>query len=86
MENISRDWHVDETRIKCDGGFKWFWQVIDKETKFLIATHLSGERTIEEALKLFRQAKERVTERPNKIVVDSLWAYERAFKKILYIF
>lgn len=84
LENIGGDWHVDETTVKCDGEFKWFWQIIDKETKFLIATHLSGERTIEEALKLFRQAKERVTERPNKIVGDGLWAYERAFKKVFY--
>ena len=81
LENISGDWHVDETTIRCDGEFKWFWQVIDKETKFLIATHLSRERTIEEVLKLFRQARKRVIKRPNKIVVDGLWLMKEHSRK-----
>ena len=32
---------------------------------------------IEEVIKLFKQAKERSAERPKRIVVDGLWAYER---------
>ncbi len=55
---LSGNFHVDETMIKCDGEYKWFWEIIDNETKFLVGTHLSGERTIEEVIKLFKQAKE----------------------------
>ncbi len=25
LDNIGGDWHVDETTVKCDGEFKWFW-------------------------------------------------------------
>jgi len=81
---LSGEWHTDETMIKCDGEYRWFWEMIDNETKFLIASHLSGERTIEEALSLFKQAKERSTDKPYKIMTDGLWAYERAFKKAFY--
>jgi transposase-like protein len=61
---LSGKFHVDETTIKCDGEYKWFWEIIDADTKFLVATHLSGERTIEEVIKLFKQAKERVSGPP----------------------
>ncbi|RLG68046.1 hypothetical protein DRN93_03425 [archaeon] len=27
--------------IKCDGEYKWFWEIIDADTKFLVATHSS---------------------------------------------
>ena len=41
---LSGNFHVDETMIKCDGEYKWFWEIIDNETKFLVATHLSGRK------------------------------------------
>ncbi|MHA1835817.1 MAG: hypothetical protein ACTSYQ_02665 [Candidatus Odinarchaeia archaeon] len=47
----------------------------------MVATHLSGERTIEEVIKLFKQAKERSAERLKRIVVDGLWAYEKYSRK-----
>ena len=81
---IEGDWHVDETAIKCDGEHRWFWEMIDNETKFLMATHLSGERSIKETLKFFRQAKARSEKRPDKIIVDGLWSYKKAFNKVFY--
>lgn len=81
---LSGKFYVDETMIKCDGEYKWFWEIIDADTKFLVATHLSWERTIEEVIKLFKQAKKRSAERPKRVVVDGLWAYEKGFKKVFY--
>lgn len=81
---LSGKFRVDETMIKCDREYKWFWEIIDNEIKFLVATHLSGERTIEEVIKLFKQAKERSAKRPKRIVVDGLWAYGKGFKKVFY--
>jgi len=37
---------------------------------------------MEEVIKLFKQAKERSAERPKRVVVDGLWAYEKGFKKV----
>lgn len=30
---LAGEWHIDETMIKCDGDYKWFWEMIDNETK-----------------------------------------------------
>jgi len=81
---LSGDWHVDETVIKAKGEQKWFWEVIDKETRYLVSSHLSGERTIEEVVKLFTECMKSSKERPKKIVTDGLWAYEKGFNKVFY--
>jgi len=31
-------YHVDETAIKCKGVQKWFWEIIDDQTKFLVSS------------------------------------------------
>ena len=48
--------HVDETAIKCSGVQKWFWEMIDEQIRFLVAGHLSGSRTTEEALAVFEKS------------------------------
>ena len=79
---LSGLWHVDETMINCEGEYKWFWQIIDEKTKFLVATLLSEERTIVEAKELFKKSKEISVIKPDTIVTDGLWAYEDAIKKV----
>lgn len=37
---------VDETTIKCKGVQKWFWEIINEQTKFLVVSHLFGVRTV----------------------------------------
>jgi len=79
---LSEQWHVDETMIRCEGEYKWFWQIIDKKTKFLVATLLSENRTIKESMELFKQSKERSLIKPKTIVTDGLWAYEESIRKV----
>ena len=38
-EVLSGVWHVDETVIKCDDRKRWFWEVMDEESKFILASH-----------------------------------------------
>jgi len=49
-------YHVDETAIKCSGVQKWFWEIIDEQTKFLVAEHLSSVRSTEECVALFEKS------------------------------
>lgn len=81
---LSGDWHVDETVVKVDGEKLWFWDIIDRDTKFLVASHLSGTRTIEEVVSLFRGSMEMAKEKPERVFVDGLWAYRRGFNKVFY--
>jgi transposase-like protein len=39
--SLSGKWHNDETLIRTEGRNEWFWETIDEETRFLVASHLN---------------------------------------------
>jgi len=73
---------VDETAIKCRGVQKWFWEIIDDETKFMVPSHLSGERSTKEAITLFEKSMKIAKRKPTAIYVDGLPAYLDAYNKV----
>ncbi len=75
-------YHVDETAIKCKGVQKWFWEIIDEQTKFLVSSHLSGSRTTEDAIKLFEKSLKVAKRKPVSIYCDGLPAYVESYNKI----
>jgi transposase-like protein len=84
-ENLSGKWHADETMILSKGEKdSWLWAVLDKDTKYLVSSHLSKLRTEKDAIALFRQAKKRSVEKPKTINVDGLYAYRKGFTKNFY--
>lgn len=84
MVNTGDKWHIDETCISCDGENKWLWNVIDADTRFLVASVLTGDRSIASAIKTFREAKGKVKQRPKKIIADGLRSYKQGFNKTLW--
>lgn len=82
--DLGDEWHVDETVIKIDGKDRWFWEIIDKETRFMVAGHLSESRTTKDCLNLFREAKARTKERPKLIYSDGCFAYRKGFTKVFW--
>jgi putative transposase len=77
-------YHVDETAIKCSGVQKWFWEIIDSQTKFLVASHLSGSRTGEDATALFEKSIRVAKRKPISIYCDGLPAYVDGYNKVFY--
>lgn len=77
-------WKVDETRIKCKGIQKWFWEIIDEHTKFLVASHLSSVRTIQDVIELFERSMKVAKKKPTSIYVDGLPAYPKGFNKVFW--
>jgi putative transposase len=75
-------YHVDETAIKCKGVQKWFWEIIDEQTKFLVASHLSGSRTAEDAIALFEKSLRIAKRKPISIYCDGLPAYVDGYNKV----
>ena len=75
-------YHVDETAIKCRGVQKWFWEIIDPQTKFLVASHLSGSRTTEDAVALFEKSIRIAKRKPFSIYCDGLPAYVDGYNKV----
>jgi len=73
---------VDETAIKTRGLNAWFWEIIDQDTKFLVASHLSRSRPIKEAIALFEKSVKVAKRKPLSIYVDGLPAYIKAYNKV----
>ena len=77
-------WKVDETAIKCKGVQKWFWEIIDEQTKFLVASHLSGSRPAKDAIALFEKSMKIAKKKPISIYVDGLPAHPKGFNKVFW--
>jgi transposase-like protein len=82
MPKLGGKYHHDETAIKVGGEEKWFWEMIDSDTRYLVASHLSNTRTHEDAVAVFKQALEK--QRPIALFTDGSFAYDEAFKKVFY--
>jgi transposase-like protein len=68
-------WIADETVLDIDGHNVWFWDIIDYDTDFLIASTASLTRTTTDATRLMEQAYKRAGKAPKEIVTDKLKAY-----------
>jgi len=79
--NLSEVWNTDEMKVRCGGKWVWLWNVMDNETRFLIANHISQKREVTDARKPFQKAMKIAGTKPDIVVTDGLPAYIRAFKK-----
>jgi transposase-like protein len=85
-------WHSDETMINVrktepiDGeNYSWAWNLLDHETRFLIASEVTKHRNIEDARKVFQEAKQMANgQTPDFIITDKLPAYKQAVTKEFY--
>jgi putative transposase len=75
-------WVADETVLRV-GGKRidrkkkgvWFWDTIDAQTRFLLASHISSSRTAKDAITLMEKALERAGKFPQTVITDKLQAY-----------
>jgi len=68
-------WVADETVLKIGGQKVWFWDIIDKDTRFLLASRVSTTRTTGDAHALMEKAYEKAGKAPKIILTDSLGSY-----------
>jgi transposase-like protein len=78
---LSDVWHVDEMMIKTGGKWSWLWNCMDRDTRFLLANLVTKTREVNDARRLFQEAKRMAKEKPDVVVTDGLPAYIKAFKK-----
>ena len=81
---LSGLWHEDETMLQCEGKNIWFWEMIDEDTKFLVASHLSGTRSLEDTIAIFKKGLDQSKVRPKAVFVDGSLVYNSAFNKVFY--
>jgi putative transposase len=76
-------WIADETVVKLDGGINvWVWDVIDTETRFLLASKMSYRRTLDDAVTVFDLAYKRAGKAPKVILTDKLTVYPEAVRRV----
>lgn len=78
-------WHIDETMVKVDGDFYYLWNVLDSESRFLLATHISRNRSLSNTCKTIKKAKKATSDRPLEVFTDGMMAYPTAVMKELGI-
>ena len=73
--NVGYVWVADETMLDIGGKKIWFWDLIDIKTRFLLASHMSFNRTTQHAKSLVEKAANRAGKSPKVIITDKLGAY-----------
>ena len=74
-------WHIDETVVKVDGKARYLWNVLDGESRFLLATHVSDNRSLANTRKPMKNAKKATSNRPTEVFTDGMQSYAKAVRK-----
>lgn len=77
----SERWHADDTVVKVQGRNLVIWGLLDSQTRFFIARHVSERKTAEEASQLIRKGLNASKDLPLEIVTDGLPSYGKAIGK-----
>ncbi len=73
---VGDTWIADETVLEMDKGIKvWFWDIIDSDTRFLLASRASLTRGTLDAKSLMEAAYKRAGKAPKEVITDHLNAY-----------
>jgi putative transposase len=78
--NVGDNWVADETYMKLGKRNVYFWDVIDADTRYLLATHVSFTRSGRDAKALMDLAQKRAGKSPKVVVTDKLAAYIMAIE------
>lgn len=80
---VGSTWHMDETVVNLNGAHCYLWNVMDRETRFLLATHISRNRSMENTRAPLQKAKAATLDRPTEVRTDGMNAYHDAIGKEL---
>ena len=73
VPETSGHWVADEMVLKVGGKKMWNWNVMDRDTRYLLASHLSPHRDERQAVKVFEKALEANGDvMPKTITTDGL--------------
>ena len=79
----SGDWVADEIVVRCGGRNMYLWNIMDKKTKYLYATHLSIGRGTKDAKIVIRKALEAADQPPKRITTDGWDPYKPAVRDLM---
>jgi putative transposase len=69
-------WIADETMLDVDGQHKvWFYDLIDRDTRFLLSSRVTLSRTTKDAEMLMRDAERVAGKKPKEVLTDKNYTY-----------
>jgi len=74
-------WHHDEMKIQAGGKWKWLWNIMDEETKFLITTQVSTKARIKDSKRFFADARQQTQKQPVFLITDGRHPLKESIKK-----
>ena len=81
--HTGKEWVADEMMVEVGGKKMWLWNVIDSETRYILASHLTPRRDANAARVVLRKAALAAEKPPETIVTDKLKSYTPAVKDVL---
>lgn len=77
----TRIWNADETVLFFRKHPHWMWSVIDKDSRFLIAEHLTRFRSVLDTDNVFLRSRKLVKEDPKVVVTDKFTGYKKMIEQ-----
>lgn len=78
---VANIWHHDEMKIQAGGKWKWLWNIMDEDTKFLITTQVSTKAKVKDSRKFFADAREQTDKQPAFLITDGRHPLTRSIEK-----
>jgi putative transposase len=73
---VGDTWIADETMLDIDQQKKvWFYDIIDRDTRFLLASRVTLSRTTKDAEMLMRDAEKCAGKKPKEVLTDNNYSY-----------
>jgi len=73
---VGNVWISDETMLDVDGNHKiWFYDIIDRDTRFLLASRVTLSRTTKDAEMLMKDAEKCAGKKPKEVLTDHNYSY-----------
>ena len=80
--NAGPTWVADEMVVNVGGEKMWLFNVMDSDTRFVLAAYLSPVRTARAARTTLALARERSATHPEEIKTDGLRSYPQALPRV----
>jgi transposase-like protein len=80
---LSGVWHADEMKVNVHGKWQWLWNIMDSDTRYILASHVAQGRGVAEAQEAFQIAKKNSNPEgePTFLITDGLSSYQAAANK-----
>ena len=80
---LSGVWRADEMKVNVHGKWHWLWNVMDSDTRYILASHVAQGRGTTEAQQAFKIAKANSDPEgePTFLITDRLPSYGAALQR-----